>query len=174
MKDFDEKKHPRDEEGKFTETGGETQYRQNTPYEEITGSGEKLSPEEKIASVHIDFTRDNLLPELNEESLAEMGLQKNKKVLVKASTIARNAQRHPDVRIEDAERLIGETLYSPQYLFKANDEKPYFSFAKSMSISDEKGKKEYGLVLLDVDTQKENFEVVHWHWVRERNFKVKK
>lgn len=36
MKDFDEQKHPRDEEGKFTETGGETQYRQNTPYEEIT------------------------------------------------------------------------------------------------------------------------------------------
>ncbi len=32
---FDESKHPRDESGKFT-NGGAKEYRQNTPYEEIT------------------------------------------------------------------------------------------------------------------------------------------
>lgn len=32
---FDESKHPRDEDGRFT-NGGAKEYRQNTPYEEIT------------------------------------------------------------------------------------------------------------------------------------------
>lgn len=170
MKDFDEKEHPRDEEGKFTEAGGETQYRQNTPYEEITGSGEKLSPEEKIASVHIDFTRDNLLPELNEESLAEMGLQKNKKVLVKASIIERNSVHHPDVKPEDAARLIGQTLYAPDDIFpgKSGTGK-YFSFVKFIEYSDRDGKPRFGVVLLDINEHNDHFEIVHWHWTKRKN-----
>ena len=138
------------------------------------GGAKKMTPAEKIASVHIDFDKDNILPELEEDTLKAMGVKKSKQVLLKKSIIERNAERHPDVKPEDAERLIGETLYSPQYLFKGNDDKPYYSFAKVMGISDKKGKTTYGLVLLDVDESKENFEIVHWHWVRERNFRAKK
>lgn len=131
----------------------------------------KMTAEEKIASVHIDFDKDNILPELNEDALQEIGLTENKPVLVKMSTIKRNAEAHPEVNAQEIDRLIGEALYSPQYLFKGNKEKPYYSFAKPMKISRKDGSQIYGMVLLDVDNKKDNFEVVHWHWVRERNFK---
>lgn len=138
------------------------------------GYGEKkksspLTPEEKIASVHIDFSKDNILPELNEDSLKEMGLKKNKPVLLKKSIIERNAQRHPDVKPEDAERLIGETLYSPDDIFPGrSDTGKYFSFVRFMEFS-KKGKSLYGVVLLDVNVESENFEIVHWHWTRNKN-----
>lgn len=131
----------------------------------------QMTAEEKIASVHIDFDKDNILPELGEDALQEIGLIENKPVLVKMSTIKRNAAAHPEVNAQEIDRLIGEALYSPQYLFKGNEEKPYYSFAKPMTISENNGKTVYGLVLLDVDNKKDNFEVVHWHWVRERSLK---
>lgn len=37
MAEFDKSKHPRDEHGKFTNGVGATEYRQNTPYEQISG-----------------------------------------------------------------------------------------------------------------------------------------
>ena len=134
----------------------------------------QMTAEEKIASVHIDFDKDNYLPELDEDALKEIGLDENKPVLVKASTIKRNAEAHPEVKTEDIDKIIGEALYSPQYLFKGNEEKPYYSFAKPMKISRKDGSQIYGMVLLDVDNRKDNFEVVHWHWVRARNFKGNK
>lgn len=138
-------------------------------------AAKKMTPAEKIASVHIDFDKDNVLPELEEDSLQAMGVKKSKKVLVKAGTILRNADKHPDVKKEEAARIIGETLYSPKYSpYKSNDEKPYFTFIKPMAISQKDGSEIYGLTILDVDVQKEYFEVVHWHWVRERSLKTKK
>lgn len=98
---FDENKHPRDNDGRFT--NGSKTYRQNTDYEDIlaenkredaeriysdyqqTGlsSKKKLTPAEKIASVHIDFNKDNILPELNDEDLEKVGSKVNKPVLLK-------------------------------------------------------------------------------------------
>lgn len=131
---------------------------------------EKMTPAEKIASVHIDPTKDSVLPELNESDLAKMGISKNKKVVVKATTSDRNEIRHPDVSIEDRDKLIGETLYSPTEIFKGNKDKPYYTFIKPLRLSPRDGKTiDNGLVLLDIDETKESFEVVHWHWIREKD-----
>ena len=83
-----------------------------------------MTPAEKIASVHIDFDKDNILHELNEEDLPKIGAKKNN-----------------------------------------------YTFVKPMKVSSRNGLDEYGIALLDVDENKDNFEVVHWHWVNEENIK---
>lgn len=49
----------------------------DTPQKDMAALGvgekKKMAPAEKIASVHIDFNRDNVLPELNEDTLEKMG-----------------------------------------------------------------------------------------------------
>lgn len=124
----------------------------------------KMTPAEKIASVHIDFDRDNILPELNEEDLKKIGAKKNKPVLLKKNIIDRNASRHPDITEDDIQRIIANALYNPSEIFQANANKPYYHFAKVVNVNS-KGKSEIGLALLDVDENKDNFEVVHAHFV---------
>lgn len=162
-----EDEHPRAEDGKFTNGNGE--YRQNTDYGEILkggssngGEDKKMTPAEKIASVHIDFDRDNILPELNVDSLKEMGLTQNKKVLLKKSIIDRNAREHSEITQETFQKILAETLYSQKTeIFPANKTKPnYFHFSRVIR----EGEK-FTLVLLDVDEKKENFEIVHAHFV---------
>lgn len=128
----------------------------------------KLTPAEKIASVHIDFDRDNILPELNEEDLRKVGAKENKPVLLKKSIIERNTQRHIDA-MPDTETILTQALYNPSEIFPGKNEKPYYTFVKPLKISNRNGKDEYGIVLLDVSSTKENFEIVHWHWVNEEN-----
>ncbi len=79
---FDESKHPRDNDGKFSSSDGAGGTHEATEAERrrlhemgITVGGEKkkMTPAEKIASVHIDFEKDNVLPELEETSLRKMG-----------------------------------------------------------------------------------------------------
>ncbi len=174
---FDESKHPRADDGKFTdESGAEKTYRQNTGYTEILANEEskKLTPAEKIASVHIDFDKDNVLPELNDGDLGKIGLKQNKPVLLKKSVIDRNEKRHTDV-MPDTELVLKSALYSPSEVFKGNKDKPYYTFVKPMKISKRNGLDEYGIVLLDVDEKKDNFEIVHWHWINAENIeKLKK
>lgn len=130
----------------------------------------KMSPSEKIASVHIDPNKDTVLPELNYNDLETMGLRENKKVLVKSMVSSRNAVQHAEVSSEDRDGLIGETLYNSVAIFKGNKVKPYYTFIKPMRLSPSDQKSiDNGLVLLDVDMTKEYFEVVHWHWINEEN-----
>ena len=42
-----------------------------------SSENKKMTPAEKIASVHIDFDRDNILPELNDEDLEKIGLKEH-------------------------------------------------------------------------------------------------
>ncbi|MDE7330307.1 MAG: hypothetical protein K2N30_04360, partial [Clostridia bacterium] len=119
----------------------------------------KMPPAEKIASVHIDFNKDNILPELNEEDLVKVGSKVNKPVLLKKNVIDKNIVQHNDLTDKDFESIIAYSLYSPSEIFKANAEKPYYHFAKVIEVNS-KGKPEIGLALLDVDDNKDNFEVV--------------
>ncbi len=135
-----------------------------------TDSGKKkMTPAEKIASVHIDFDKDNILPELNEEDLAKVDSKVNKPVLLKKGVIDRNAEEHDDLTKDDFQSIIGQSLYTPSEIFPANKEKPYFHFAKIIEYNS-KGKPEYGLVILDVDERKDNFEIVHAQFMRKRSF----
>lgn len=132
----------------------------------------KMTPAEKIASVHIDRSKDNILPELNEEDLAKIGAKVNKPVLIKLNIIERNALVHSDVTEEEGNRIIGEALYNSDAVFRGKNVKPYFSFVKSMRFSPNgKDTSDFGVVLLDVSEANDCFEVVHWHWVSLENLR---
>lgn len=199
MNNFDETKHPRASDGKFTDgsggDGGNDGYfdgvnerikwaKENGKEVPLNADGslddlklqemyeaehteKKMTPAEKIASVHIDFTKDNILPELNEEDLPKIGAKKNKPVLLKKNIIDRNSARHPDISDEDLNGIVANALYSPSEIFHGYSEKPYYNFAKLIEINS-KGKPEIGLVLLDIDEKKDNFEVVHAHFVNDK------
>lgn len=128
----------------------------------------KMTPEEKIASVHIDFDKDNILPELNESELAKVGAKENKPIRIKKSIIDRNKFYHEDAMI-NTDKILGETLYSPSEIFPGKSDKDYFTFVKPLRLSKRNGKDEYGVVLLDVTNTNKNFDVVHWHWVNIEN-----
>lgn len=170
MKQFNEEEHPRDGEGKFTykelqELSAE-QLKEKILNEQVK---KKMTPAEKIASVHIDFDRDNILPELNDEDLQKVGSKVNKPVLIKKNIIDRNAHEHSDLTDSDFENIIKNALYSPSEVFPAHKEKPYYHFAKVIEVNS-KGKPEIGLALLDIDETKDNFELVHAHFVRQRSY----
>lgn len=143
---FEENDHPRDNEGKFAKgtSGNQTQ-----------------TPEQKIAGIRIDFDRDNTLPNLNPETLAELG-KPDKPVLLKKNIIVRNSQRHPDVKPEEAASMIGEAIYRPVHVIKANKDKEYINF---IGVD----KKRNCVVLLDMTENYNNFEIVHWHHIRPQN-----
>ena len=144
---WEESKHPRQKDGKFSETGG--------------NKNMKESSKEKIDSVRIDFSKDNYLPELNEEDLAELGV-KSKPVLLKKSIIDRNLSEHPEVKGEDYEEMIAYALYYSDAIIPGNQYKPYYNFIAR--IRDKKS----SVVLLEIANNKDNFEIVHIHWAKDK------
>ena len=151
--DFKETDHPRDEAGKFTDKGASR--------ESATLSKEVQT---KIDSVKIDFTRDNILPELNKEDLEELGI-KSKPVLVSKRMLDRNKQAHKEISEKEYSILLSIGLYNNQYIFKANPEKPnYYHFIGKL----EDGKHNAGIIIELAET-KENFEVVHITKLRDKS-----
>lgn len=132
-----------------------------------------LSQKDKVNSVKIEQGKDNVLPKLSQEALRKMGTQQNKNVLVKKNIIERNSIRHKDV-IFDTNKILGEVLYSWVDIFKGNKDKDYYTFYKPMRLSKKDGSQVFGLVLLDIDNKKEYFEVVHWHWIGEKDLEEMK
>jgi len=145
--DFKEAEHPRDNAGKFTDKG--------------EGKSVTLPREvqAKIDSVKIDFTRDNILPELNPEDLEEVGFKISKPVLLKKTVIERNTEdRHKDIKKEkEFNKIIGKCLYAPELIFRGNNEKPYFNLITRL------GENKSSVVLLEITELKECFEIVHLH-----------
>lgn len=126
-------------------------------------SGDK--PKKNSKTINIDFDKDNVLPELNDENLADIGVKKNKPVLLKKTVIDRNRQVHPDVSDSDMQAIIEQALYGKNNnVFRANAEKPYYHFANFVRVGG-KGKTRGGLALLDIDESKDNFEIVHLHYI---------
>jgi hypothetical protein len=154
--DWDESQHPRNPDGTFGE-GGQTE-----SAGQRTGAAER---QKKIASVKIDFGRDNLLPGLNEEDLAELG-KEDKPVKFKKETIARNRQKHPDINENEYNRLIGQALYNRDLIVPTNDpiNKPnYYNFIKRFG-------EENAIVLLEISETKSDYEIVHVLKLNNKNF----
>ncbi len=173
---FKEDEHPRNNDGKFTDKNGsgKSGYDSRNDLGTIKNAAKKkMTPAEKIASVHIDFDKDNILPELNEEDLTKVGSKVNKPVLLKKNIIERNIEEHSDLTDLGFESIIANALYTPSDIFLANKEKPYYHFAKVIEVNS-KGKPEIGLALLDVDDKKDNFEIVHAQFARPRSYKAMK
>ena len=108
------------------------------------------------------------LPKLKEKDLKKLGLSNNKNVLVKAKIVERNKNRHPDLTDNDTDYIISQALYDPSEIFLGNKEKPHISSGKPLIIP-KKNKDSNGIVLLDIRENKKHFEVVHWHWIRNKD-----
>ena len=102
-----------------------------------------------------------ILPELNEEDLEELGV-KSKPVLLKKSIIDRNLSQHPEVSKDDYEMLTATALYNADAIIPGNAEKPYYNFIAR--VSDKKS----SVVLLEVADNKDNFEIVHLLWAKDK------
>ena len=190
MDEFDESKHPRDSGGRFTNGNkiadairkyssdpAHDLEQSNIPnpknlvdnYERKFGKI-KMTPEQKIASIHIDFDKDNILPELNDDTLEKMGIKENKEVLLKSATIKRNLGKHMDVSEKTMQDIISEALYNPIDVFPANPNNPnYYHLASFVEVQDKNGLK-MGLVLLDTDVSKDFFDIGHAYFVDSDGF----
>lgn len=121
------------------------------------------TPQDKKASVNIDFTKDNLLPKLNDDTIAELGPDADKPILVKKSILDRNQTKHPDIKPAEYNKILGETLYEPELVVPGNKEKPYYNLLSG--LADSKG----AVVLLEISCNKNSCEVVHLHWVKKKS-----
>lgn len=149
--------------GRFT-SGGDAGF--NQP--DGDGSSGDISPEQqqKIDSVKIDFSKDNTLPKLNQDTIDELGPDADKPILLKKNIIDRNKQVHPEVKEEEYNKLIGTALYAPDVVFPGNPDKPYYNFIKRI------GEQKHSLVLLEVTCNKDNCEIVHAHWLTDKSRKT--
>jgi len=123
----------------------------------------KEEKQNKIDSINIDFEHDNILPELNQEDLDELG-KKSKPVLLKKIIINRNILRHPEVDKNEYNYLLGQALYNnPSYFpgLKNN----YFNFVTKINDKDN------SLVLIEMSETKNNFEIVHLMKINDNNLK---
>ncbi|WP_157150282.1 hypothetical protein [Brachyspira sp. SAP_772] len=113
---------------------------------------------EKIEKLKdIDWTKDNTLPNFPKSFLDEYGLE-DKPILLKKNIIEKNKLNHPDITEEEARRIIGNALYKPETILKANPNKPaYHNF---ISRTDDKHS---DIVLLELSDEKENYEVINYH-----------
>ena len=167
---FKEEDHKRDKDGKFTKGSGEDDKQENKEEtnNEDSSEEEKQKEEkeikEKIEQLEkIDWTKDNTLPNLNKNTLKELNLE-DKPVLLKKNIIEKNKLNHPDITEEEAKRIIGNALYKPELILKANIDKPaYHNF---ISRTDDKHS---DLVLLELSDEKENYEIVNYHVVRDKD-----
>ena len=168
--EFVEGDHPRDGAGKFKDKGGDGGEQADEQPESTAEDGAKeevgtTSQEEKqrkIDSIKIDFSRDNILPGLNRETLAELG-KKDKPILLKKKIIKRNKRRHPEVARRDISEMIGYALYNPEIITPANENKPYFNFIAR--IRNHKS----SVVLVELAETAKDYVIVHWHWVSDKS-----
>ncbi len=145
--EYDEAKHERDENGRFKSNSG----------------SEKNNNDDiqtKIDSLNkIDFSKDNTLPNLNKDTLEQYGFE-DKPVVLKKNIIEKNKASHPDITDDMAREIIGNSLYKPEVVLKANKEKPaYHNFITR--LKDDKN----SIVLLELSDAKENYEIVNYHYI---------
>ena len=153
--EFRESDHPRDEEGKFSD-------KEEGANKDTSGENrEEIEIQKKINSVSIDFSKDNVLPELNKEDLEYLGIKSSYKIRLKKSIIDRNNKEHSDVSKEETKNLLVKSLYFPDFISIGN--KPnYFHFI---------GKEENGkspLTLLDIEIKDGFLDIVHYFFIRPR------
>ena len=134
---------------------------------EQTEQNRKAAIQKKIASIHIDFSKDNYLPRLNDETLKKLG-KPDKPVLLKLDIIEKNRKEHSDLSDADYNYIIGKSLYDHDSVVPANKKKPaYFNFMCRI------GENKHTVVLLEMSETKDSYEIVNLHFLKDRQRKQK-
>ena len=150
LDEWKENDHDRDENGRFKNKGGSSESNIN-------------DIQEKIDSLkNIDFSKDNKLPNLNKDTLEQYGFE-DKPVVLKKNIIEKNKVNHPDITDDMAREIIGNSLYRPEVILKGHKDKPaYHNFITR--LKDDKN----SIVLLELSDEKENYEIVNYHIIKNR------
>lgn len=111
-------------------------------------------------------TRDYTLPSISADTAAQLGVE-NKPVLLKKNIIEKNKTHHPELKMEEYNEILANTLYHSDYILQVQKQaKPnYFTFVK------EDGRK---VTVLEMNTNKENFEVVSFFKVDKKRIETYK
>ena len=155
MDEWKESERDRDENGRFKGNG--------------SSSKSNNDIQAKIDSLKsIDFSKDNKLPNLNKDTLEQYGFE-DKPVLLKKSITEKNKVNHPDITDDMAREIIGNSLYKPEAVLKANKDKPaYHNFITRLKND------KNSIVLLELSDEKENYEIVNYHYISDDGVDRKK
>jgi len=121
-----------------------------------------------------DFTspsRSVILPKIPDKVDAAIGAG-GKPVVIKKNIFKRNAQIHKDLTPEQSRDILNNALYNTQLYGQSQPVSRPFNWVV-INITGEEGKNK--LVLLEIDENKDNVEIVHWHYIDKRGLdKVKR
>ena len=110
-------------------------------------------------------TRNVELPSLPKKIADAIGTE-GKPVVIKKNIFERNYMRHKDVTPELSKVIFKSALYNPD-LYGQNQKKTRPYNWVLINTKDEKGNNR--TVLLEVNPNKDNVEIVHWHFVNDKN-----
>ena len=154
LDEWKESEHDRDENGRFKGNG--------------SSSKSNNDIQAKIDSLNsIDFSKDNKLPNLNQDTLEQYGFE-DKPVLLKKEVIDKNKRDHSDIDETLSKRIIGNGLYRPEAILKGNKNKPdYYNFISRIDDNHS------DIVLVELSDEKENYEIINYHIIKNRQRKQK-
>lgn len=116
-------------------------------------------------------TRNVELPSLPKKIADAIGTE-GKPVVIKKNIFERNYNRHKDVTPELSKTIFKSALYNPDLYGQNQKNKRPYNWVL-INTKDENGNNR--TVLLEVNSNKDNVEIVHWHFVDERGLeKIKK
>lgn len=110
-------------------------------------------------------TRNVELPSLPKKIADAIGTE-GKPVVIKKNIFERNYMRHKDVTPELSKVIFKSALYNPD-LYGQNQKKTRPYNWVLINTKDENGNNR--TVLLEVNPNKDNVEIVHWHFVNDKN-----
>ena len=112
-------------------------------------------------------TRNVELPRLPKKIADAIGTD-GKPVVIKKNIFERNYMRHKDVTPELSKAIFKSALYNPDLYGQNQKNKRPYNWVL-INTKDEKGNNR--IVLLEVNPNKDNVEIVHWHFIDERGLK---
>lgn len=110
-------------------------------------------------------TRNVELPRLPKKIADAIGTE-GKPVVIKKNIFERNYMRHKDVTPELSKVIFKSALYNPD-LYGQNQKKTRPYNLVLINTKDDKGNNR--TILLEVNPNKDNVEIVHWHFVNDKN-----
>lgn len=113
-----------------------------------------------------DPTRNIILPAIP-DNVAEAVGTNGKPVIIKKNIFERNLIRHSDLTPDQSRDILKSALYSPD-IYGQNQKRRRVNNWVVISVSDKQSSGTNKLVLLEVNENKENVEIVHWHYLDKR------
>ncbi|MCD8208252.1 MAG: hypothetical protein LUD72_09980 [Bacteroidales bacterium] len=113
-------------------------------------------------------TRSVELPKLPDNVDRAIGAN-GKPVVIKRNIFGRNKGRHVDLTPEQSRDILQIALYNPDLYGRSQPKTKPYNWVLIRTIG-AGGKNR--LVLLEVSHNKDNVEIVHWHYVNNKNLKL--